>query len=112
MLLGPCPCSPRAGPCEGGGARDPRQDDGALEHVYEPWLFLRMLDELASTELGIGFVYSVLDVLAERYELLDAMIVLHDDALGTQAFRLGAPPGGRARASRTVEGAPGVYAEP
>ena len=65
------------------------EDAGALEQVYEPWLFLRMLDELATTDLGIGFVYSVLDVLAERYELTDATIVLHDESLGAQAFGLG-----------------------
>jgi diguanylate cyclase (GGDEF)-like protein len=66
----------------------PQGVDG-LEQVYEPWLFLRMLDELATTDLGIGFVYTVLDMLAERYELLDATIVLQDEALGTQAFGLG-----------------------
>lgn len=64
-------------------------DAGENEQVYEPWLFLRMLDELASTDLGIGFVYSVLDVLAERYDLADATVVLYDEALGTQAFGLG-----------------------
>jgi diguanylate cyclase (GGDEF)-like protein len=57
--------------------------------LYEPWLFLRMLDELSSTDVGIGFVYSVLDLLAERYGLSDATVVLFDEALGTQAFRLG-----------------------
>jgi diguanylate cyclase (GGDEF)-like protein len=84
---------------------------GALEHVYEPWLFLRMLDELASTDLGIGFVYSVLDVLADRYELLDATIVLHDESLGTQAFRLGQRQVDPAMLEE-VGGTPGVYAEP
>jgi diguanylate cyclase (GGDEF)-like protein len=91
--------------------RDALEVDGSLEHVYEPWLFLRMLDELASTDLGIGFVYSVLDVLAERYALTDATIVLHDESLGTQAFRLGrrqVDPG----TIEEVGGSPGVYAEP
>jgi diguanylate cyclase (GGDEF)-like protein len=78
-----------------------------LEHVYEPWLFLRMLDELATTELGIGFVYSVLDMLAERYELLDATIVLQDEALGTQAFGLG-----RRQVDPESTPGPGVYTEP
>jgi diguanylate cyclase (GGDEF)-like protein len=87
------------------------EGDGSLEHVYEPWLFLRMLDELATTDLGIGFVYSVLDVLAERYELLDATIVLHDDALGTQAFRLGRRQVDPATLE-AVGGTPGVYPEP
>jgi diguanylate cyclase (GGDEF)-like protein len=84
---------------------------GGAEHVYEPWLFLRMLDELATTDLGIGFVYTVLDMLAERYELLDATIVLQDDALGTQAFRLGRR---QVELSELTEvgSAPGVYTTP
>ncbi|HUD69340.1 MAG TPA: GGDEF domain-containing protein [Acidimicrobiales bacterium] len=57
--------------------------------LYEPWLFIKMLDELASSELGIGFVYAVLDVLVTRFGLDDATVVLADEALGTQAFRHG-----------------------
>jgi diguanylate cyclase (GGDEF)-like protein len=57
--------------------------------LYEPWLFLTMLDELSSSEVGIGFIYSVLDLLAQRYQLSDAVVVLGDESLGTQAFRLG-----------------------
>jgi diguanylate cyclase (GGDEF)-like protein len=90
---------------------DASEVDGNLEHVYEPWLFLRMLDELSSTDLGIGFVYTVLDVLAERYELTDATIVLHDEALGTQAFRLGRRQVDPAVLD-AVDGTPGVYAVP
>lgn len=58
------------------------------ERLYEPWLFLRLLDDLATTDLGIGFVYSALDVLAERFGLDDATVVLSDESLGVQAFRL------------------------
>jgi len=65
---------------------DGQELDGQL---YEPWLFLTMLDELSTTDVGIGFVYSVLDLLAKRYELSDATVVLGDETLGTQAFRLG-----------------------
>jgi diguanylate cyclase (GGDEF)-like protein len=66
-------------------------EEGELDggQFYEPWLFLTMLEELANTEVGIGFVYSVLDLLAKRYELSDATVVLSDDTLGIQAFRLG-----------------------
>lgn len=76
---------------------------------YEPWLFLTMLGELSGSRPGIGFVYSVLDLLAERYELTDAVVVLEDESLGTQAFRLG---------RRSVSGGsqvgstPGVSSEP
>jgi diguanylate cyclase (GGDEF)-like protein len=65
----------------------PTAERDLSEHVYEPWLFLKMLDELASSELGIGFVYAVLDVLVTRFGLDDATVVLTDEALGTQTFR-------------------------
>jgi diguanylate cyclase (GGDEF)-like protein len=78
--------------------------------LYEPWLFLSMLQELSANEAGIGFIYSVLDLLARRYQLSDAVVVLGDEVLGTQAFRLG---------RRGIEGSslakatgPGVYTAP
>jgi diguanylate cyclase (GGDEF)-like protein len=79
--------------------------------LYEPWLFLRLLDDLSTTDLGIGFVYSVLDVLADRFGLDDATVVLSDESLGIQAFRF------RRRQVDTelldrVGTAPGVYATP
>ena len=43
-----------------------------------------MLDQLSASELGIGFIYSVLDLLARRYHLVDAVVVLGDESLGTQ----------------------------
>jgi len=67
-------------------ATDETELDG---RVYEPWLFLTMLDELANADAGIGFIYSVLDLLAKRYSLTDAVVVLGSDQVGTQAFRLG-----------------------
>ena len=48
-----------------------------------------MLDQMSTNEINIGFIYSVLDLLARRYELVDAVVVLRDESLGTQAFRLG-----------------------
>ncbi len=81
------------------------------DRIYEPWLFLRMLDELSSADLGIGFVYSALDVLAERFGLEDATVILADEALGTQAFRLGRKPVD-SHAIDAVGGGPGVFTEP
>lgn len=46
------------------------------------------LRELAAARLGLGFIYSALELLATRYELQDAVIVLTDEAVGTQIFRL------------------------
>jgi diguanylate cyclase (GGDEF)-like protein len=79
--------------------------------IYDPWLFLTKLDQLSTNEFGIGFIYSVLDLLAQQYRLTDAVVVLGDDALGNQAFRLH-----RKRVSSDtldqVTAAPGVFTEP
>ncbi|HQU25914.1 MAG TPA: GGDEF domain-containing protein [Acidimicrobiales bacterium] len=64
--------------------------DEVDRHGYEPWVFRTLLAELAVGELGINFVYTLLERLAERHELDDAVVVLSDDAFGTQTFRLGA----------------------
>jgi diguanylate cyclase (GGDEF)-like protein len=78
---------------------------------YEPWLFQTMIEELATSELGIGFIYSVLEQLAKRYELTDAVVVLDHESLTTQEFRLGGTAVGADRAGLLLS-APGVYCEP
>jgi diguanylate cyclase (GGDEF)-like protein len=64
------------------------QDTGVAGPPFDPLLFLSRLDQLSASEFGIGFVYSVLDLLAQQYRLTDAVVVLGDESLGTQAFRL------------------------
>ncbi|HEY5266652.1 MAG TPA: GGDEF domain-containing protein [Acidimicrobiales bacterium] len=56
---------------------------------YEPWLFQAMLDELTNNELGIGFVYSLLELVAKRYSLSDVTVTLFHEMTGVQSFRLG-----------------------
>ena len=70
-------------------ARDIDIDVDRDGQLHEPWVFLTMLDQMSTSEINIGFIYSVIDLLARRYELTDAVVVLRDEALGTQAFRLG-----------------------
>jgi diguanylate cyclase (GGDEF)-like protein len=82
-----------------------------LDPNDEPWLFQTMIDELARNELGIGFIYSVLEQLAQRYELTDVVVVLEHESLTTQEFRLGGNPVGVDRAG-LLSSAPGVYCEP
>ena len=82
-----------------------------VDATYEPWLFQAMIDELATNELGIGFIYSVLEQLAKRYDLSDAVVVLEHESLATQEFRLGAHAVGTDRAS-ALSKVPGVYCEP
>ncbi len=76
-----------------------------------PWLFETMVAELVDGELGIGFIYSLLTRMAERYGLDDAVVVLRHESFGTQSFRLG----GRPVTSRVVarlNAGPGVWCEP
>src|SRR5665213_228574 len=56
---------------------------------YEPWLFQTMLNELSERELGVGFIYSILELFATRHGLTDVAVVLVNESFGTQMFRLG-----------------------
>jgi diguanylate cyclase (GGDEF)-like protein len=85
-------------------------DLSSLSHAqYEPWLFQSMLDELVDAELGIKFIYSLMDQLAKRHALHDVVVVLEHETLGYQAFRLG---GQTVGVSEGVHDEPGVYCEP
>ncbi len=89
----------------------PRLDDILNESSYEPWLFKTMLTELSQGELGIGFIYSLLDRLAERHGLRDVVVVLSDESFGTQNFRLGGRSVTADMAARLGENV-GVHCEP
>jgi diguanylate cyclase (GGDEF)-like protein len=81
------------------------------EQHYEPWLFQVILDELTTKELGIDFIYKLLEMVAKRYELTDVVVVLQHDALTIQEFRLGgAMMSGEA--ARSMSRQPGLYCEP
>ncbi|MDE3065257.1 MAG: hypothetical protein KGJ36_06275, partial [Acidobacteriota bacterium] len=74
---------------------------------YEPWLFQTMLGQLKADELGIDFLYKLLDLVAERHGLSDVVVVLSHESFGTQIFRLG----GRAVSAEEAAhflGSPGV----
>ncbi len=76
-----------------------------------PWLFETMVAELVDGELGLGFIYSLLARLAERYHLTDAVVVLSHESFGTQSFRLGGRPVRPAMVAQLSE-TPGVLCEP
>ena len=48
---------------------------------YEPWLFQTMLNELSERELGVGFIYSILELFATRHGLTDVAVVLVNESL-------------------------------
>jgi len=92
----------------GGEAMDEPEFIG---EYYEPWLFKTMLKELSERELGVGFIYSILNRFAERHDLTDVVVVVDDDTNGSQMFRLGGaqvPP----TLAAQLGDAPGVYCEP
>jgi diguanylate cyclase (GGDEF)-like protein len=84
---------------------------GSDQPQYEAWLFQTMLDELSVSELGIGFIYSVLDELVKRYALNDAVVILRHESFGAQMFRAGGQAISVDLASR-LGTAPGVYCDP
>jgi diguanylate cyclase (GGDEF)-like protein len=78
---------------------------------YEPWLFQTMLNELSERELGVGFIYAILELFAERHKLTDVAVVLVNDTFGTQMFRLGGEAVTPDMAAH-LSASPGVYCEP
>ena len=44
-------------------ARDIDLDQNGDGQLHEPWVFLTMLDQMSTSEINIGFIYSVLDLL-------------------------------------------------
>jgi len=70
-----------------------------------------VLDELAAGESGVGFIYSVLELLAGRYELSDAVLVLMNESVGPQIFRLGRKDVSVELATR-LGTTPGLYSVP
>jgi diguanylate cyclase (GGDEF)-like protein len=84
---------------------------GSDQPQYEAWLFQTMLDELSVSELGIGFIYSVLDELVKRYALNDAVVILSHESFGAQMFRAGGQAISVDLATR-LGAAPGVYCDP
>jgi hypothetical protein len=67
--------------------------------------------DVETTESGIGFIYSALKSLANRYRISDAAVVLVTESFGTQIFRLN----GKAVSAILVDkfgSHPGVYCTP
>jgi diguanylate cyclase (GGDEF)-like protein len=84
---------------------------GFSGEAYEPWLFQTMLNELSERELGVGFIYSILDLFANRHQLTDVAVVLVNEGFGTQMFRLGGEAVTTDMAAH-LNASPGVYCEP
>ena len=70
-----------------------------------------ILDDIATTHSGLAFIYSALDTLARRYEIDDAIVVLKNDSLGAQMFRLKGK-SISAKLANELRFRPGVYCTP
>jgi hypothetical protein len=77
----------------------------------DPWGFPALLEELAKTKSGVSFIYSALELLANVYQLNDALVILSDEAFNSQLFRLGGKAVTADVGSR-FEAPPGVYCDP
>jgi hypothetical protein len=82
-----------------------------LDQVPRSPQFRDALNEMATGESGLGFIYSALDLLATRFELSDAAIVIANESVGLQIFRLGQRDVSVELAVR-LGATPGVYCSP
>lgn len=57
-------------------------------HSSESWLFRSIIDELSRDELGISFIYRVLERLAAKHGLSDVVVTVAQESCGSQSFRL------------------------
>jgi diguanylate cyclase (GGDEF)-like protein len=79
---------------------------------------LELAGALRYAASGVAFIYDILDVLAGRFGLTDAVLVLDDTPVGRQAFRLGRrssradPPAPSGWVSLALLGHPGLHSEP
>src|ERR1700685_1131499 len=69
---------------DGNGNQHAQSEDDPRSEVMRD-----ALNELAAGQSGLSFIYSALELLAERFELSDAVIVLENESVGLQIFRLG-----------------------
>lgn len=91
-------------------------DVGEGPEAEAPKELLELAGLLLRAPSGVGFVYDVLDLVATRFAVEDAVLVTEDTLIGRQVFRLGRRPlGGGAddQAAWALLGAsPGLYTAP
>jgi hypothetical protein len=83
--------------------------EGELPNQSDQEPFGTSLSNLEQQENGIGFIYATLDIMASRWDLADVVVVLVNQSLGAQVFRLGGKRIPRWSAGRL---APGLYCWP
>lgn len=83
-------------------------DEGSRDIPTDASSLRERLLSLGVANLGSGTIYAALEVLANEYHLTDAVVVLSNDWLGTQFFRLGSLP----TTSFPAGTPPGVYCRP
>ena len=74
--------------------------------------FLLLLRQLRSSETGTEFIYEALGQLASKYSLTSADVVVDDDVLDGQIFRLGRMPTTHDSATSLLGAGPGLFTSP
>lgn len=71
------------------------------------------IEQLATLESGVAYIYSLLDRAAEDWHLDDAILVLRERSAGRQAFRLGGrPPSDGWSVTTAVHAPEGLHTRP
>jgi len=91
------------------GANENRFETSDMSTESDP--LRAALERLSTTETGLGFIYSALALLVERFNLVDAVIVLEDENVGTQIFRFEGKAVSKNFAAQ-LGVIPGVYCDP
>jgi diguanylate cyclase (GGDEF)-like protein len=93
-----------------------------VEHLFPPLadpegtkvgdLGSELIEELATTQSGLGIIYKALDGLVEQHGLVDAAVVIDEPGLGRQVFRAGRKPLDDPGGEALLEADPGLYTDP
>lgn len=74
---------------------------------------MQVLEDLLEARSGVEFIYSCLDKVAHRYDLEDVLLVVQDEMIGKQVYRLGrAPISFGWPADVAFDGPPGLHSRP
>lgn len=93
-----------------------------VEHLFPPVagpegarvsdLGSELIEELATTQSGLGIIYKALDGLVEQHGLVDAAVVIDEPGLGRQVFRAGRKPLDDPGGEALLDAPPGLYTDP
>src|ERR1700722_2365788 len=84
---------------------DPGLNDAPSDPRPGPDDWIALLHKAAADAPGIGVIYELLALVAQRFGLEDAVLAVPNETLGTQIFRLSRQAIGQAELARILDGA-------